>query len=114
MFVCAYRELCKSNSTKLIELLDIFNKTALEVCEGQQLDMNYEQVQKISIAQYLKMIELKTAVLLGCSMQLGAIIAGADNEEQKLIYDFGKNIGIAFQLQDDILDVYATKEKFGK
>lgn len=114
MLVKAYQELCKTNSEKLPTLLNIFSETALKVCEGQQLDMNYEKQNKVSIQQYLKMIELKTAVLLGASLQLGAVIAGAKAEDAQHLYDFGKHIGVAFQLQDDILDVYADAEKFGK
>jgi geranylgeranyl diphosphate synthase, type II len=114
MMVCAYEELCKSPSEKLSELLSVFNKTALQVCEGQQLDMNFELLPKVSVMQYLQMIELKTAVLLGASLKMGAILADANQHEAELLYQFGKNIGIAFQLQDDILDVYANTEKFGK
>src|ERR1019366_830919 len=79
-----------------------------------QLDMNYEKLQKVSIVQYMKMIELKTAVLLGGSLKMGALIAGADEKNAQNLYDFGKHIGMAFQLQDDFLDVYADSEKFGK
>lgn len=114
MLVKAYQELCKTSSEKLPTLLNIFSETAIKVCEGQQLDMNYEKQNKVSIPQYLKMIELKTAVLLGASLQMGAVIAGASTEEALHLYNFGKHIGIAFQLQDDILDVYADAEKFGK
>jgi geranylgeranyl diphosphate synthase type II len=114
MMVCAYQELCKSDTTLLPKLLDVFSDTALKVCEGQQLDMNYESLQKVSIAQYIKMIELKTAVLLGGALKIGAMIGGAKDEDAQALYDFGKHIGIAFQLQDDILDVYADAEKFGK
>ena len=114
MLVKAYQELCKSDSNILPKLLALFSDTAVKVCEGQQLDMNYEKLNKVSIAQYLKMIELKTAVLLGASLKIGALIAGADDKNAQNIYDFGKHIGIAFQLQDDILDVYADAEKFGK
>ena len=83
------------------------NDTALKVCEGQQMDMNYETQLKVSIPQYLKMIELKTAVLLAGALKIGALIGGAREEDAQYLYDFGKHIGIAFQLQDDILDVYA-------
>jgi geranylgeranyl diphosphate synthase type II len=114
MMVCAYQELCKADEVILSRLLNIFNDTAVKVCEGQQLDMNYEKLPKVSIPQYLKMIELKTAVLLGGSLKMGAIIGGAREEDAQRLYDFGKHIGIAFQLQDDILDVYADVEKFGK
>ena len=114
MLVRAYQELCKSDNKLLPELLELFSDTAIKVCEGQQLDMNYEKLQKVSIAQYMKMIELKTAVLLGASLKMGALIAYADEKNAQNLYDFGKHIGIAFQLQDDILDVYADAEKFGK
>lgn len=114
MLVKAYQELCKTNSEKLPVLLNIFSETAIKVCEGQQLDMNYEKQNKVSIPQYLKMIELKTAVLLGASLQMGAIIGGATTQDAQHLYDFGKHIGVAFQLQDDILDVYADADKFGK
>src|ERR1035437_1292527 len=114
MLVRAYQELCKSDMVLLPKLLELFSDTAIKVCEGQQLDMNYEKLQKVSIAQYMKMIELKTAVLLGGSLKMGALIAGADEKNAQNLYDFGKHIGIAFQLQDDFLDVYADAEKFGK
>ncbi len=114
MMVCAYQELCKADVVMLPQLFNIFSDTAIKVCEGQQLDMNYEKLTKVSIPQYIKMIELKTAVLLGGSLKMGAIIGNAREEDAQRLYDFGKHIGIAFQLQDDILDVYADAEKFGK
>lgn len=114
MLVKAYQELCKYDTALLPKLLDIFSDAAIKVCEGQQLDMNYEKLQKVSIPQYLKMIELKTAVLLGGSLKIGAMIGGADDKMAQDLYNFGINLGIAFQLQDDILDVYADAEKFGK
>jgi geranylgeranyl diphosphate synthase type II len=114
MMVRAYQELCKAETGLLPALLDIFSDTAAKVCEGQQLDMNYEKQQKVSIPNYIKMIELKTAVLLGGALKMGALIGGAREEDAQRLYDFGKHIGIAFQLQDDILDVYADAEKFGK
>ncbi len=114
MIVRAYQELCKSDKEALPQLLDIFSDTAIKVCEGQQFDMNFEKLQKVSIAQYLKMIELKTAVLLGASLKMGAVAAGADKAHAALLYDFGRHIGMAFQLQDDLLDVYADTAKFGK
>jgi geranylgeranyl diphosphate synthase, type II len=98
----------------LPELLEIFSDIAVKVCEGQQLDMNYEKLHKVLIPNYLKMIELKTAVLLGGALKIGAIIGGARGEDAQRLCDFGKHIGVAFQLQDDILDVYADEEKFGK
>lgn len=114
MLVKAYEFLAKAESQHLPDLLKVFNQTALEVCEGQQLDMDFEVRNDVSIPDYLQMIEMKTAVLLGAALQMGAIVAGANSEDQKNLYEFGKNIGIAFQLQDDILDVYADPEKFGK
>ncbi len=114
MLVEAYQELCKCDVAIIPALLEIFNDTALKVCEGQQLDMNFESLRKVSIPQYLKMIELKTAVLLGASLKIGALVGGADEKSARVLYDFGKHLGIAFQLQDDILDVYANTEKFGK
>ncbi|MBL7888919.1 MAG: polyprenyl synthetase family protein [Bacteroidia bacterium] len=114
MMVKAYQEICKAEPAQLPELLTIFNDTALKVCEGQQMDMNYESLLKVSIPQYIKMIELKTAVLLAGALKIGALIGGAREEDAQHLYDFGKHIGIAFQLQDDILDVYANADKFGK
>ncbi|HET6226067.1 MAG TPA: polyprenyl synthetase family protein [Bacteroidia bacterium] len=114
MMIAAYQELNKLDVKIIPELIAVFSQTALQVCEGQQLDMNYEKVQKVSIQQYLKMIELKTAVLVGASLKMGAIIGNARAEDANSLYDFGKHIGIAFQLQDDILDVYADEKKFGK
>ena len=114
MLVKAYESLSSAKPEFVPALLNVFNKTALEVCEGQQYDMDFESRTDVSIADYLHMIELKTAVLLGAALQMGAIVAGADEQDQKNLYEFGRNIGIAFQLQDDILDVYADPEKFGK
>ena len=114
MLVKAYQELFKLDPTIQQKVLEIFSKTALEVCEGQQLDMNFETLQNVSIPMYINMIGLKTAVLLGASLQIGALVGGATMEDAKALYDFGKNIGIAFQLQDDILDVYGNEENFGK
>ncbi|HXC07207.1 MAG TPA: polyprenyl synthetase family protein, partial [Bacteroidia bacterium] len=88
--------------------------TALKVCEGQQFDMNYEKQALVSIPAYIRMIELKTAALLASSLQIGAVIGNATKENASGMYTFGQNIGIAFQLQDDLLDVYADPEKFGK
>ena len=114
MMVKAYQEMCKADAALLAALLDVFSDTAVKVCEGQQFDMNYETENKVSIIQYLKMIELKTAVLIGGSLKIGAIVGGAREEDAQALYNFGKHIGIAFQLQDDILDVFGDEEKFGK
>lgn len=114
MLVKAYELLINCTDHQLRPLIQLFNETALKVCEGQQLDMNFEKEYKISILQYLKMIELKTAVLVGASLKTGAIMASAADEDATAVYEFGKNLGIAFQLQDDILDVFGDAEKFGK
>ena len=95
-------------------LLDVFNQTAIEVCEGQQLDMNFESRDKVTADEYIEMIRLKTAVLLGCALQMGAIVAGANPLQQKNIYQFGQMVGIGFQLMDDILDVFGEQDKVGK
>ncbi|WP_143962374.1 polyprenyl synthetase family protein [Litoribacter populi] len=114
MLVKAYDMLLEILPQYLPKTLRLFNKTAAEVCEGQQLDMNFETRDQVSEAEYLEMIRLKTAVLLGFSLQLGAILAGASDEDSQALYDFGVNVGIGFQLKDDLLDVYADKAKFGK
>lgn len=114
MMVQAYQHLMQAPTEQVKLLAQVFNKTAFEVCQGQQYDMNFETQDNVQISDYIQMITWKTSVLLGCALQLGAIRAGASFEDQELIYDFGLNIGIAFQLQDDILDVYADPEKFGK
>ena len=114
MFVNAIQFLAKSNPSYLVEILNIFNTTAIEVCEGQQLDMNFEKLNNVTIDQYINMIELKTAVLLAASLKIGAVLAHAKPEDANHIYEFGKNLGIAFQLMDDILDLYGDPKKFGK
>jgi geranylgeranyl diphosphate synthase type II len=112
--VLAYEELLKIPHQFLSTAIKIFNQTALEVCEGQQMDMLFETSTNVLIDDYLEMIRLKTAVLLGCSLQMGALIGNADVKNQQLIYKFGEQIGLAFQLQDDILDTYGNPETFGK
>lgn len=114
LLVKAYEELIKAKPEQIKKLIEIFNKTAIEVCEGQQLDMNFENLNEVSTDEYVRMITLKTAVLLGAALKMGAITANADDSDTENIYEFGKNIGIAFQLQDDILDVFGNPEKFGK
>lgn len=96
------------------ELAKLFSQTALEVCEGQQYDIDFETRLEVSIPEYLKMIEYKTAVLVGAAMKMGAIVANAAIEDQNRCYEFGKNLGIAFQLQDDYLDAFGNPETFGK
>jgi geranylgeranyl diphosphate synthase type II len=114
MLVRAYDMLSEVSPDKLALCLKYFNQTAAEVCEGQQLDMNFEAREYVKEEEYLEMIRLKTAVLLGFSLQYGAILADADAEDAQMLYDFGVNIGLGFQLKDDLLDVYADKAKFGK
>jgi geranylgeranyl diphosphate synthase type II len=114
MSILAFQYLSASISDKLTDLLSLFSKTALEVCEGQQLDMEFETTASVSVEEYLEMIRLKTAVLIACSLKLGAILGGADETNCQLLYDFGINIGVAFQLQDDWLDVYGDENTFGK
>lgn len=114
MFVKAYELLSKLDVKHLPDVFKLFNQTAIEVCEGQQMDMNFETDKEVAISQYIKMIELKTSVLLACSLKMGALISDATKEDADLIYEFGRNLGIAFQIQDDLLDVYGDPEKFGK
>ncbi|MBC7936132.1 MAG: polyprenyl synthetase family protein [Rhizobacter sp.] len=114
MLVKAYEYLSQLRSEYLPAVLHLFNKTAKEVCEGQQMDMDFEKKENVSLDEYVEMITLKTSVLLAASLQLGAIIGGARGNSQQHIYEFGKNLGIAFQVQDDYLDCYGDPEKFGK
>ncbi|MDO9261905.1 MAG: polyprenyl synthetase family protein, partial [Flavobacteriaceae bacterium] len=96
------------------EIMKLFNKTAIEVCEGQQYDMDFEQVQDVTLEQYVEMIQLKTAVLLASAFEIGAIIGKASVEDRKSIYQFGLNLGLAFQIQDDYLDTFGNAQTFGK
>ena len=114
MCIKAYEYLAECDPYILKVILNIFNRTALKVCEGQQYDMNFENAQKITEKEYLKMIELKTSVLIASCLKIGALIGGAKEKEAQLLYEFGKNIGMAFQLQDDLLDVYGDSKVFGK
>lgn len=114
MLVKAYDLLLDTNSNLLPEVIRLFNKTAAEVCEGQQFDMNFESYETVHEVEYLNMIRLKTAVLLGYALQLGAILAGAEKGDAQKLYDFGVNIGVGFQLKDDLLDIFADQAKFGK
>ncbi|MDP2339142.1 MAG: polyprenyl synthetase family protein [Bacteroidota bacterium] len=114
MSIMAYNYLLKTRSTDPAPLIRLFSQTALEVCEGQQLDMDFETRMDVSIQEYLNMIRLKTAVLLACSIKMGAMTANAPEKTADLLYVFGLNLGIAFQLQDDLLDVFADQDKFGK
>lgn len=114
MLVTAYEELNKINIGFLQSILTLFNRTAKEVCEGQQMDMDFEKMDNVSLDAYLKMIELKTSVALAASLQTGAILGGAGERNQNLLYDFGRKLGIAFQVQDDYLDAFGDPQKFGK
>ncbi|MBW3544090.1 MAG: polyprenyl synthetase family protein, partial [Bacteroidetes bacterium] len=114
MLIKAYSLLLESPPQLLKTVLQKFNRCAAEVCEGQQFDMNFENRQQVNQEEYLHMIKLKTAVLLGFSLELGGLVAGADAKACNLLYDLGINMGIGFQLMDDLLDVYAEQEKFGK
>ena len=114
MLIMAYQLFEKYDIHIFQSLAKLFSKTALEVCEGQQYDVDFETRNNVTIPEYLKMIEYKTAVLVGAAMQMGAIVAEVSESCQKNIYDFGKNLGIAFQLQDDYLDAFGNPETFGK
>ncbi len=114
LFVKGYQLLVKQKPEHLQPLIELFNKTAIEVCEGQQMDMDFESRKDVSIDEYIEMIRLKTSVLLGCALEMGAVIGNASETDRKHLYDFGQNIGIAFQIQDDILDLFADPDKFGK
>lgn len=114
MMMKAFEILVKSKPEHFLALTQLFTKTGIEVCEGQQYDMDFETQANVTVDEYVNMITYKTAVLLGCSLQMGAICANASIANQNHIYEFGKHVGIAFQLLDDVLDVYANDEKFGK
>lgn len=114
MLILAYQYFENYESDIFKELAQLFSKTALEVCEGQQLDINFETRNDVTVQEYIKMIEYKTAVLVGAALQMGAIVAKTSPENKKAIYDFGLNLGIAFQLQDDYLDAFGDSATFGK
>jgi geranylgeranyl diphosphate synthase type II len=114
MLIEAYKLLSGVPADKLPTVLQLFNKMATEICEGQQYDVDFESQEHVAIEEYLKMIRLKTAVLLATALKMGSYIAGASTEQQDMLYEFGINIGLAFQIQDDILDVWGNPETFGK
>ena len=114
MFAQAYEYLTRIKLHYVQKIIQLFNKTSKEVCEGQQIDMDFEKRETVSIDEYLQMITLKTSVLLAASLQLGALLGGTGEGNQKHLYAFGKNLGIAFQVQDDYLDAFGNQETFGK
>lgn len=114
MVIEAYKLLSNVPADRLPQTLRLFNKMATEICEGQQYDMEFETREQVSIEEYMHMIRLKTSVLLATALQIGAYIAGATEAQQQALYEYGINIGLAFQIQDDILDVYGDPKTFGK
>jgi geranylgeranyl diphosphate synthase type II len=114
MLVVAYDYLNKIDNLYLKKIVHLFNQTAKEVCEGQQLDMDFEKIPQVNLEEYIHMISLKTSVLLAASLRMGAILGGAGEGNQVQLYEFGKKLGIAFQVQDDYLDAFGDPEKFGK
>ena len=114
MLIKSYDFVLEGRYENLGQILETFNRAALEVCEGQQLDMNFENEDQVSIEAYLNMIKLKTSVLLGAALKIGAFVADASLENSELVYDFGVNMGIGFQLMDDYLDAFGDPSKFGK
>ena len=114
MLVLAYQFMAQCPVECLKEVMDIFSLTALEICEGQQLDMEFEHRKDVKAEEYLEMIRLKTSVLLAASLKIGALLGGASSEDAEQLYDFGMNLGVAFQLKDDFLDVYGDAAVFGK
>jgi geranylgeranyl diphosphate synthase type II len=114
MQIAAYQLIAKTPEVYLKKVLDLFSETAAEICEGQQYDVEFESRHKVEADDYLEMIRLKTAVLLGCALKTGAWIGGANEADAQNLYEFGINIGLAFQLKDDLLDVYGNEATFGK
>ena len=114
MLVLAYQFMAECPAEHLKAVMDLFSLTALEICEGQQMDMDFEQRSDVKEEEYLEMIRLKTSVLLAASLKIGALLGGASAEDAERLYDFGMNMGVAFQLKDDLLDVYGDTAVFGK
>jgi geranylgeranyl diphosphate synthase type II len=114
MMITAYEYLNKIRTNCIHKILSLFNRTAAQVCEGQQLDMDFEKKNSVDLNEYIQMIGLKTSVLMAASLQMGAILGGAGDSNARHLYEFGLNLGIAFQVQDDYLDAFGDPEKFGK
>lgn len=114
MMIQAYQLLIKTDTAYLPQLLPLFSKTALEVCEGQQMDMDFEHMTNVSAAQYIEMIRLKTSVLVACAMQMGGLLTGQDQRTQEQLYSIGLHLGLSFQLKDDYLDTFGESAKVGK
>jgi geranylgeranyl diphosphate synthase type II len=114
LLIYCYEHINKVSNNYLPRILQLFNKTAREVCEGQQIDMDFEKQEHVMLDDYIEMISLKTSVLLAASLEMGAILGGASEGNCRHLYEFGKNLGIAFQIQDDYLDAFGNPEKFGK
>lgn len=114
MSILSYEYITKCNSANLKEIIDLYTQTALKICEGQQFDMDFETNNDVCVNDYLTMIGLKTAILLATSLKLGAIIAEAPDKDAQLLYEMGYNLGLAFQLQDDLLDTFGNQDSFGK
>ena len=114
MVIEAYRYIAKVPTEQLSEILDLFSRTAMEICQGQQYDMDFEKRMDVSETEYIEMIRLKTAVLIGCALKIGALLASGSPQDADALYMYGINIGLAFQLKDDLLDVYGNPITFGK
>jgi geranylgeranyl diphosphate synthase type II len=114
MSILSYEYISRCPSENLSEIVNLFTHTALKICEGQQYDMDFEVNSRVTVDEYVKMIGLKTAILLATSLKLGAVIANAPAADANCLYEFGYNLGLAFQLQDDLLDTYGNKDEFGK